>query len=157
MKKVILGIGVLAIMAGCATNNAKALKKKSTEFTFEISTTPCFGTCPVYDLTIKESGLAVYNGKKFPETKGELFKNLPDQEMDSLRDILAGSNFFKMDSVYNDPSVTDLPSTTMTLTLGSGTSKTVMGRIGTPENFDAIKAFVERLRQRNFPQPTDKK
>ena len=87
MKKVILGIGVLAIMAGCATNNAKALKKKSTEFTFEVSTTPCFGTCPVYDLTIKESGLAVYNGKKFPETKGELFKNLPDQEMDSLRDI----------------------------------------------------------------------
>ncbi len=151
MKKAFLGITTIALLTACgASNNATALKRKGTEFTFKVSTTPCFGECPVYDLTIKESGLAVYNGKNFPDTKGEIFKSLPDEEMDSLRMVLANSGFFEMDSVYDEPSVTDLPGTTLTLTLGNSSTKTVMGRYETPDSFDRIKAFVERLRKRNF-------
>ncbi len=151
MRKILISFGALTLMTSCgAGQGAAALKKKSTEFTFEVSTTPCFGTCPVYDLTIKESGLAVYNGKNFPKTNGEVFKNLPDAEMDSLREVLAASNFFELDSVYDEPTVTDLPSTTMTLTINESSSKTVMGRYETPEEFDRVKAFIERLRRRNF-------
>ncbi|MGB0177466.1 MAG: DUF6438 domain-containing protein [Owenweeksia sp.] len=151
MRKILLGISALSLLAGCASStNATALKKRGTEFTFEVSTSPCFGSCPVYDMSIKESGLAVFNGKKFPDTKGDIFKSLPDEEMDSLRSVLAGSGLFEMDSVYDDPNITDLPGTTLTLTLGNGSSKTVRGRYNTPESFDEIKAFVERLRKRNF-------
>lgn len=139
---------LLILASSCASNEAY-LKGGGNEFTLEVSTTPCFGSCPVYDLTIKESGLAVYNGKHFPET-GEIFKPLPMREVDSLRKVFAGNNFFELDSVYDNPNVTDLPSMKIHLSLGNGAEKTVLSRYEQPQNLKNITAFIERLRQRNF-------
>lgn len=149
LNKITFFLVPFVILSSCISNEAY-LKNKGNAFTLEVHTTPCFGTCPVYDLTVKESGLAVYNGRHFPDTGGEIFKKLPMSEVDSIRYVLSRNNFFELDSLYDDPMVMDLPSRAISLTLGNGTQKVVTGRYDQPQEFKNIAAFLERLRQRNF-------
>lgn len=150
MKKPLLFLAIAALSACGAKRDISYLQKRGSEFTLTVKTTPCFGKCAVYDLTIVESGLAVYDGQHFPDTEGEVFKPLPTEELDSIREILSANNFFALDSVYDNASVTDLPSMTIKLELGNGTEHQVRGRYETPAEFDHIAAYFRRLSRRYF-------
>jgi hypothetical protein len=55
------------LLAGCATTSG-AGSEPPQQVTFE--TTPCFGGCPVFSLTLDADGHGVYEGGRFVKTTG---------------------------------------------------------------------------------------
>ena len=150
MKRVFLGIGVLFFLAGCKSTAEGYLKKDSASFKLNIESTPCFGTCPVYTMSIDETSEVSYNGKRFVPVEGVVSKTIPQWEVDSLKQVLLSNNFFELDTLY-DANVTDVPSFILDFEAGnSDYNHKVTGRFDYPEKFSKIKAFLERLRKRNF-------
>lgn len=56
-----------AVLAGCATTS-DAGKPAPESVSFEV--TPCFGSCPVFSITVDRNGKGVYEGGRFVKVKG---------------------------------------------------------------------------------------
>ncbi|WP_293874734.1 MULTISPECIES: DUF6438 domain-containing protein [unclassified Sphingomonas] len=77
-KGVIAGLGVVlagAAVSGCvvvdasnAGNNGRPVALESETIRYE--TAPCFGTCPVYAVTIAPNGKGTFEGKRFTAVTG---------------------------------------------------------------------------------------
>lgn len=83
---------------------------------------PCFGTCPVYDLTIKGNGEATLVAKKFMDYEGTFNRTLNQDEVDALIGAFLDANFFDFEEAYT-ANVTDLPTTWITFTHNGRTKK----------------------------------
>lgn len=147
------GIVILSgIVFSCSsTKNKKTVDnhKNSSPYIVTVNTSPCFGSCSFYTMVINQNRTATYEGFRYPKTNGVIEKELPQFEVDSLRLVLAENNFSSLDSIYDNTRITDLPSITIQLDNKKG-SKSVTGRFDTPQSFNNISAFIERLRIRNF-------
>ncbi len=150
----ILFISVVLFTISC-NSSYRSLKKnfakKDSEFTVEVNTTPCFGTCPVYNLEIFSQGKAHYEGIRYTDVEGEVEISLPPSDIDSLKQLILENGFFKLDSIYDDPYISDLPSTTITVSVGEEKKK-VKGRINKPKEFVAIETFLASLIKRHLSQ-----
>ncbi len=70
----IIALGLLPVLGGCVmavgnttTNGAPVAIERET-ITYE--TSPCFGTCPVYAVTVQPDGSGVFEGKRFTAVTG---------------------------------------------------------------------------------------
>lgn len=79
-----------------------------------IRKTPCFGDCPVYSLDIDKDGKVVYNGIQYVLKKGKHEFKLTDKQLKKVNDILSEKDFSEFKKAYDDPRITDLPSTFIT-------------------------------------------
>jgi hypothetical protein len=147
------GIGIIAgVLVSCSaskSNSSTKYERNANPFTLTVKTSPCFGRCPFYEMVISSNGKSSFEGFRDPKTDGVIELTLPKAEIDSLTTILANHNFNALDSLYDNPLISDLPSVTLSLENEIGI-KTVTGRYDTPESFRRITAFIERLRKRNF-------
>jgi len=153
-KPKLLIVSASLVLSGCAGSKlATEFKKDNSDFTVETSTSACFGTCPVFKLSVDSDGSAVFEGIHYTKLEGEHQKKLSSTEVDSLKQLILENNFFELDSVYNDIRVSDLPSTTISVSLKEhGQTKKVMGRYNEPQSFENIEAYIFRLVKRNFDQ-----
>ncbi len=101
--------------------------------------TPCFGRCPVYKVKVFESGFAIYEGLNFSERLGLFSTKLSQEKIDKVYELADNTDFFQLDSVYNDPYSSDLPSTVVMLSR-NGEKKRVVSRINAPEK---LNIFIE--------------
>lgn len=63
----LIAISAAALLAGCTTTSGTS-SEPPRQVSFE--TTPCFGGCPVFALTLDADGHGVYEGDRFVKTKG---------------------------------------------------------------------------------------
>ncbi len=101
--------------------------------------TPCFGRCPVYKIKVFESGFAIYEGLNFAERLGIFSATLSKDKIEKVYELARKTDFFELDSLYNDPYVSDLPSTIIMLSQ-NGVKKRIVSRINAPEK---LNIFVE--------------
>jgi hypothetical protein len=86
--------------------------------------TPCFGSCPVYALSISRSGVVRFDGKKFVEHTGPDSAKISPATVDSLLAEMDEAGFYDLDERYTSGTpacgryVTDLPSATISATDG---------------------------------------
>lgn len=86
--------------------------------------TPCFGSCPVYSLSISRSGIVRFDGKKFVEHTGPDSAKISPAAVDSLLAEMDEAGFYELDERYTSGApacgryATDLPSATMSATDG---------------------------------------
>jgi hypothetical protein len=92
-----------------------------TEITLE--RTPCFGTCPVYKVTLRRDGTAFYEGNEYVRQMGKHRGTIEAPLFDRLAQRVAGKGFFDLEGHYSEP-VTDHPSV-ITTVLRGGTRKRV--------------------------------
>ena len=59
---------LLALGACAADSRPAAIPAPASEITYE--TGPCFGTCPVYSVTVRSSGQGMFEGKRFTAVEG---------------------------------------------------------------------------------------
>lgn len=78
----------------------------------------CFGTCPVYSLTIFANGSVVYEGKEFVKELGIRNGTLNTSTVDELFNMIESSGFFDLADSYSAYDITDMPSATITLITG---------------------------------------
>jgi len=83
----------------------------------------CFGSCPVYSLTIYGNGKGVYEGKSSVKVKGVLKFNLTQGQLDELVKSFEAAHYFSFADYYSIP-VTDM-SLVMTSITFQGQSKKV--------------------------------
>lgn len=107
----------------------------------QIKTEPCFGECPVYTLTIYQDSTIEYFGRMFVKKKGEYRGVAEPHHMEEVKSTLQNSGFFNLDELYDDESLTDLPTTTIMVRLGDRNHK-VRGRYGEPSEFVTLSNFL---------------
>lgn len=83
-----LMISMIALLSGCATAPAAPTPAAKVD-TISFSAGRCFGTCPVYRVTIEPDGSGVLFPEKFTSVPGETRFTVTPQQYRRLRDSLA--------------------------------------------------------------------
>jgi hypothetical protein len=114
--------------------------------------TACFGSCPIYQVTISGDGAVVYEGTRFVQTLGTERASVDSEEVVSLLDEFLQVRFFDALERYagserarrtpagivvESMTITDLPSQILTLRLGE--------RVKRVELYDHYPAELGRL------------
>ena len=139
----------LALVAACTHMPERSTIASSDYIRLERG--PCFGACPIYDLTIYGDGNVQFVGKRYVRVADTMYSTIPKQVVDSLFDEAYRIRFFEMDSEYMvkklphgmTESVTDLPSQTVTISL-DGTVKRVFDYYGSPEELRRFEEHIDR-------------
>lgn len=79
-----------------------------------IKKTPCFGDCPVYQIFIDKEGNVVFNGIEYVLKKGKHEFKLTEKQLKKVSEMLAKKDFSEFKKAYDNPRITDLPSTFIT-------------------------------------------
>ncbi|MCH8903930.1 MAG: hypothetical protein IIA45_08460 [Bacteroidetes bacterium] len=106
--------------------------------------TPCFGTCPFYDMRIYEGGLVLLNRKMHWDSLGRIDSTqigwfitvLPQIRLTEIRSRAQEIGFFDFKDAYLRGPVTDLPTTTTFVNV-NGLSKQVIN-----ENYKVPEAVI---------------
>ena len=103
--------------------------------------TRCFGTCPVYRLTIYGDGKVVYQGEDFVKVKGTQTAHMVREKVEGLVNEFDKVRFFSLQDRYTG-SVTDLPTTITSITI-HGKTKTVRNYFGAPKELIALEEKID--------------
>jgi hypothetical protein len=105
---------------------------------------PCFGTCPVYEVTLAADGAATWNGERFVDRLGRHQGQVDLNDYGRLARFIQRAGFFGWDDEYA-ANVTDLPNYFLTV-VANGQTKTVRQYgVDEPPDFWVIAALVDRL------------
>lgn len=126
----------------CKTPKAVAdLTENDIEFTFYRS--GCFGKCPIYNLTVYNSGYAVLEKTRFMKDLGKFSRTLKKDELSSLKKAFKNSKFSSYKAEY-ESNIPDLPS----ITIGyaeNGILKKVKGKDERPAKLMELQGKLEKL------------
>lgn len=141
---VIAIVGMLLAVSSCKTT--KKLADNSTltdeDIILSLNRGPCFGKCPVYDLTLYNNGYMLYNAKRFVKEEGLFARNLSAEELEVITNKLKASDWMSMDNKYKSD-ITDLPYITMVHTQ-DGVSHSIGGREERPLPVKEVQYAVEK-------------
>jgi hypothetical protein len=104
----------------------------------------CFGTCPVYELKIYANGDATYHGIKNVELKGFYSGQVSKKNRAILSQKAKDINYMEMKDVYDNPGISDLPSTTTSIVI-NGSLKEVRRRYGYPTELIAFEKLFDEI------------
>ncbi|WP_146199745.1 DUF6438 domain-containing protein [Methanospirillum stamsii] len=75
----------------------------------------CFGTCPVYTVSLSGNGTIFFEGRQFVETEGNVTNSIDPQTVADLFHSLNTDGFFYLNDSYSAYEITDMPSATLTV------------------------------------------
>ena len=126
--------------------SAESLDMNSEEFAemtvISLSKTPCFGVCPTFNFTVFANGMARYEGLKNVEKIGIFKAKLSKEEISQLLNGALSAGFFSLEDSYDNPSVTDLPSTITYLNM-EGKEKKVLCRYECDDRLKKVNKMIE--------------
>ncbi|MFL6282250.1 MAG: DUF6438 domain-containing protein [Pyrinomonadaceae bacterium] len=145
------GVGATGGIPETATPAAAQAVPRDTVITLE--RTECFGTCPVYKVSVSADGTVTFDGKKNVEKKGVATGKINEAEVGRLVAGFEAVNYFSLRDAYtprsgNCPEVaTDLPSANTSITTG-GKSKAVQhyhGCRGSKEELEGLTELENKI------------
>jgi hypothetical protein len=86
------------------------------DFQITLERGPCFGTCPVYSLSVVADGSVSYDGRQFVAVEGSQTVSISQAEVLLLVEAVVEADFFDLADTYTVPA-TDLPSIATSVTL----------------------------------------
>jgi hypothetical protein len=87
--------------------------------------TACFGTCPVYTLTILEDGTVVYAGEEFVSVTGEQTGEIATETVALMVAAFDAAGYFGWEESYETQPVSDLPTIITSVTSNDQTHRIV--------------------------------
>jgi Domain of unknown function (DUF6438) len=115
--------------------------------------TPCFGTCPVYQVAILQSGVVRFVGKHHVVRKGEATATIPAARVDSLLRELEAGGYFGFDDAYvmGSPAcgqyATDSPTVITSVAVG-GRTKSIRhdyGCFAAPSELKRLERLIDEV------------
>jgi len=109
----------------------------------------CFGTCPVYSVTLTENGTVQWVGKQFVEVTGEATDHIDPAQVMNLSDTITAAGFFEMNNTYIGYDITDMPSVILTVRNNTTTKRIehYHGDLSAPFNLTMIEDEVDIVAQ----------
>ncbi|HEX8891081.1 MAG TPA: DUF6438 domain-containing protein [Pyrinomonadaceae bacterium] len=143
MMKYLLMASILTFLSvvTCAAQTQQALDKDQiTEVTLE--RTACYGTCPIYKVTLSSDGTIIYEGERFVQMMGT-YKGTA-YGFDRLAKLILAENYFNLKDEYTRP-ITDMPSAVTSVVRG-GKRKTIVDYAGTgPVELWGIEMVIDGM------------
>lgn len=118
--------------------------EKSDSLFVSLERSYCFGTCPVYKIEIYNSGYAVYIGQANTDKIGTFTTTFSKDQLNSLTSVAKEINYMELNDVYDNPGVTDLPSTVSSIVI-NGVRKTVKRRVGYPQSIVVFEKQIDTI------------
>jgi hypothetical protein len=125
----ILAVGVLLALASCARNEAESKPADRTApsatatSAITLERTACFGSCPVYTISVSPTGEVQYEGRAHVRKLGAATGRVPRERVDALLAELERGGYFAFAERYTSPEptcgryATDSPSVITSVTL----------------------------------------
>jgi hypothetical protein len=104
---------VLFCILGVASVNAQ---ESESPVVITLERTACFGTCPVYTITILEDGTVNYEGGDFVDVTGKQTSELTPETVQQMVAAFEKAGYFDWKEIYDTQSVTDLPTVNTSVT-----------------------------------------
>jgi hypothetical protein len=90
----------------------------------KLSRSACYGTCPVYGLTVKADGTVNFDGTQYTETIGQADGRIDEDKLKLLLREFQTAKFFELDDEYtSDDCATDHPTVSTGLTINGETKE----------------------------------
>ncbi len=99
----------------------------------------CYGSCPVYELSIYDGGYAHFHGKRYTSKDGKWLKKLDKNTYKELISQFEKSNFSSFQNEY-ESELADLQSVKI-----SYDNKSVVGKDGRPEKLLALQKYLDDI------------
>ncbi len=109
------------------TSTAPSLPSDTPYQSITLERTACYGTCPMYKVTISANGKVNYEGKDFVKVKGKAQTSLTTAQVKTLEKAIAEVKFFSFQNEYIADKdgckayMTDAPSAIITISSGKQT------------------------------------
>jgi hypothetical protein len=113
----VLGLGIASVNA------------EGADVAITLERTACFGTCPVYTVSILEDGTVLYDGKDFVEVKGEQTGQIEPEMVTAMVDAFEDAGYFDWNDAYDTQEITDMPTVTTSVTR-DGETHTILHYLG---------------------------
>lgn len=152
--KYLVAIFASILLLSCASQKADS---KYSQIEYEAG--PCFGSCPMFKITINPDRTAVFEAEHFNFSKGfnksdfdkpreGTFKGtIKEEDYKKLTALIDGLNVKSMNDKYGSRNITDMATSYLRIKFADGTSKEVedYGKKGTEKLVEVYK-FFEDLR-----------
>ncbi|HYD89352.1 MAG TPA: DUF6438 domain-containing protein [Vitreimonas sp.] len=132
------------VLVACAPVEAPA-EERPMEITLQ--RTVCFGFCPEYTVSISDDGQVRYEGRRFVNVVGERTSTIPVADVERLLQRFDEVGFDQLRDEYRGQ-MTDLPTTTITLTRNGRTKRLVDyggTSVGMPRAVRDLQAEIDRV------------
>ena len=105
----------------------------------------CFGTCPVYTVSLFGNGTVLWSGEMYVETTGNDTREINPADVYALFQSLQDGGFFELNESYTAYEITDMPFVVLTVR-NETLSKEVHhyhGDMSAPENLSLMEDTVD--------------
>ncbi len=126
-----------------SVSSASSLNGDSLLYYFE--RTPCFGQCPIFKLSIYDSGYSIYEGRNFVDRIGTYQSNGDLASLHKIKQVADSIQYFSFDSLYDNPNLMDFPSKIIIIK-DQGEKKKVVARVKAPKSLEVLyRAFDDYI------------
>ena len=112
MKKLSCILLITILFVSCKTIDNEIIKKEQTTVLFELIKGGCYGTCPIYSISVDENRQIKYEGKRFVDAIGTYNWIMNEKDFNTLKALI--DKKFKADYTHN-MEVLDLPLTRLNI------------------------------------------
>ena len=162
LKKALVAITILIalmlIIVSC-TPHQTPTPSDLKEVVITLERTECFGTCPVYRLTVYGYGAVIYEGIRFAQVQGTIQTTISEEKIRQLVSEFQRVDYFSLRDSYEERNVTDMPSAFTSLTV-DGKIKTVRhyhGDLSAPKELTELEDKIDEIVNSNqwIKSPTE--
>ena len=109
----------------------------------EMSKGPCYGSCPIFTITVYDNGAVTYKGERFTNKNGLSIKILSKSKRQSLLSEFADADLWQYRDVYRSQ-IPDLQTVTLTY-YDEGDIKSIVGRDGRPSIVLRLEKMLDEI------------
>jgi len=112
----------------------------------KLERTMCFGSCPVYKVSIHHSGRVTYTGEMFVEQEGRHVWYIDQTAINKLNKALKKCDYFNLEKENGIPWCTDLPFCNTMVEMQDGTKRKIEHYLNEPDEWPmALRRFEEQV------------
>jgi hypothetical protein len=107
------GFGLLVLLAGFTAVSAQPSGVKPV---LTLERTACFGSCPIYAVSVYDDGTVVYQGERFVDVTGEQTTQIDPALVQQMVQAFVDAGYFDWNESYTEMFVSDMPSVITSVT-----------------------------------------
>ncbi|MBK7987178.1 MAG: hypothetical protein IPK11_09765 [Ignavibacteria bacterium] len=141
---------VIWSVVGCSTtkhHEQQSPQEDISDVRIILQRTPCFGTCPIYTVTVTGRGDVQFIGTQYVYKEGEARKQISVDSVRTLIRMFKDIQFSNLNDEYEDRAMSDAPSAIVTYATKdrSKTVKHYLGDMSAPEQLKKLEQAIDRI------------